>query len=283
MNDKLFDKESMKDAIKTIGSAAYTLIYDSNNTPEQITAGKELLQAKWILATISDHAYDYFPVSYFLSDDDKKDYPQYIEWFMAHPKIGIRNAINFAENNFSLLETITRNKYNQHRIPVRDSEKESHVIKTLNEVSDNIDYFVSKLNGPKKTTDPEKPTANEIKSLIETISHVQGTYSRIAEEKGNSQFTIQVLQHNQVLELYKNPLLAAWQLYKYGWHSDFWDEGASMSSYMMFELRAKEMIKDLTKTLEEDSPFASIERNSAITNGLLHVYRHLLKQDFSRL
>lgn len=283
MNDKLFCKESIKDAIKTIGGAAYTLIYDSNNTSEQIKAGKELLQAKWILATISDHVYDYFPVSYFLSDDDKKEYPQYIEWFMAHPKNGIRNAVNFAENNFSLLETITRDKYNQHRIPVRDTEKESNVIRTLNEVSANIDYFVLKLNGPKKTNDPEKPTANEIKGLIETISHIQNMYTKLAEEKGNSQFTIQVVQHNQVLELYKNPLLAAWQLYKYGWHSDFWDEGASMSSYMMFELRAKEMIKDLTKTLEEDSPFTSIERNSAITNGLLHIYRHLIKQDLSQL
>lgn len=283
MNDKLFCKESIKDAIKTIGGAAYTLIYDSNNTSEQIKAGKELLQAKWILATISDHVYDYFPVSYFLSDDDKKEYPQYIEWFMAHPKNGIRNAVNFAENNFSLLETITRDKYNQHRIPVRDTEKESNVIRTLNEVSANIDYFVLKLNGPKKTNDPEKPTANEIKGLIETISHIQNMYTKLAEEKGNSQFTIQVVQHNQVLELYKNPLLAAWQLYKYGWHSDFWDEGASMSSYLMFELRAKEMIKDLTKTLEEDSPFTSIERNSAITNGLLHIYRHLIKQDLSQL
>ena len=283
MNDKLFCKESIKDAIKTIGGAAYTLIYDSNNTSEQIKAGKELLQAKWILATISDHVYDYFPVSYFLSDDDKKEYPQYIEWFMAHPQNGIRNAVNFAENNFSLLETITRDKYNQHRIPVRDTEKESNVIRTLNEVSANIDYFVLKLNGPKKTNDPEKPTANEIKGLIETISHIQNMYTKLAEEKGNSQFTIQVVQHNQVLELYKNPLLAAWQLYKYGWHSDFWDEGASMSSYLMFELRAKEMIKDLTKTLEEDSPFTSIERNSAITNGLLHIYRHLIKQDLSQL
>ena len=283
MNDELFIKESMKNAIKTIGSAAYTLIYDSNNSPEQIAAGKELLQAKWILATISDHVYDYFPVSYFLSDDDKKEYPQYIEWFMSHPQIGIRNAINFVEKNFSLLETIVRDKYNRHRIPVRDSEKELQVIRTLKEVSANIDYFVSKLNGPKKTNDPEKPTANEIKGLIETISHIQDMYSKLAEEKGNSQFTIQVMQHNQVLELYKNPLLAAWQLYKYGWHSDFWGEGASMSSYMMFELRAKEMITDLTKTLEENSPFASIERNSTITNGLLHVYRHLLKQDLSKL
>ena len=46
----------------------------------------------------------------------------------------------------------------------------------------------------------------------------------------------------------------------------------------MFEMKAKEMIGDLIKVLIQESPFVQIERNSAITNGLLKIYRHLINQ-----
>jgi hypothetical protein len=35
--------------------------------------------------------------------------------------------------------------------------------------------------------------------------------------------------------------------------------------------------------LEDNSPFAQFERCSLITNGLLHVYRHLLTQDLESI
>ena len=86
-----------------------------------------------------------------------------------------------------------------------------------------------------------------------------------------------------MLEIYKLPLLGAWQLYQYGWHSDFWKEGDSMFEYMTFQMRAAEILPQLIQSLEEESPFTNFERNSIITNGLLHVYRHLQKQDLSKL
>lgn len=49
--------------------------------------------------------------------------------------------------------------------------------------------------------------------------------------------------------------------------------------YMMFEMKAKEMIGDLIKILTQESPFAQIESNSVITNGLLKIYRHLINQN----
>ena len=51
-----------------------------------------------------------------------------------------------------------------------------------------------------------------------------------------------------------------------------------MFDYMMFEMKAKEMIGDLIKILTQESPFAQIESNSVITNGLLKIYRHLINQ-----
>lgn len=279
----LMSKESMKDAISTIGDAEYTLIYDGNDTFEQKKAGRELRQAKLILAEISDHVYDYYPKSYFMNDDDKREFREFYEWFLNNPQLGIKNAIRYVDNNFCMLETVTRDELNQHRLPRRNLEKESHAKKILEFVADNLDEYISLLLGPKKVTDPSKPTEIEIKKLIEAISNIQKSYSDYADKKGDNDFVLQVFQFNKMLEMYKLPLLMAWQVYKYGDHTDFWKEGDSMFEYMMFELKAKEMMADLVTSLESDSPFKQMERNSLITNGLLHVYRHLLQQDLSNL
>lgn len=283
MNEQLFAKESMKEAISTIGEAVWTLVYDGNDTKEQITAGRELLQAKWILALICDHVFDYYPASYFLNDEEKKQFPEYVEWFTNHPIVGIANAIKFVEDNFVYLETVTRDKYNQHRIPSRNLEKEKKVKIILNEVSSNIAYFTQKLIGPKKITDPDKPTEAEIQNLIKAISDTQKTYSDYADSNPDGNISLQVFRFNQMLEIYKHPLRAAWQIYKYGSSNDFWEEGDSTIEYVIFCSKAEQVITELTKSLQENSPFSEIEVNSSITMGLLHVYRHLLTQNLKNL
>lgn len=285
MNDKdnLLSKESLKKAISIIGNATYTLIYDGNDTICQIKAGKELLQAKWILATICDHVYDYYPLSYFMNEDDKKNYPDFMSHFLEIPEIVVENAISYIKNNFVILETVTRDEYNQHRIPRRNSEDELHALNVMLCVQHNLPELLQLLKMPKKVTDPSKPTETEIKRLIEAISNIQEQHSKFADNSDDSDIVMRVFQFNQFLEMYKNPLLMAWQIYKYGWHSDFWEEGHSMFDYMLFETQAREITGELIKTLEENSPFAQFERCSLITNGLLHVYRHLLTQNLESI
>ena len=285
MNDKdnLLSKESLKKAISIIGNATYTLIYDGNDTICQIKAGKELLQAKWILATICDHVYDYYPLSYFMNEDDKKNYPDFMSHFLEIPEIVVENAISYIKNNFVILETVTRDEYNQHRIPRRNSEDELHALNVMLCVQHNLPELLQLLKMPKKVTDPSKPTETEIKRLIEAISTIQEQHSKFADNSDDSDIVMRVFQFNQFLEMYKNPLLMAWQIYKYGWHSDFWEEGHSMFDYMLFETQAREITGELIKTLEENSPFAQFERCSLITNGLLHVYRHLLTQNLESI
>lgn len=247
----------------------------------QEKAGKELLQAKWIMATIIDHIFDYYPYSYFMNEDDRKEYPEFLEWFLSHPQVGVRNAIGYAENNFAALETVTRDELNQHRIPHRDLNKEEHVIDVLHEIQKNLDEIILLLHSPKKVADPGKPTGNEISLLIRTIKRIQDSYSKMADERKDNEFSLQVFKTNKILEMYKLPLLKAWEVYHYGLHSDFWKEGDSMYEYMMFEIQAEEMIKSLIESLKKQSPFSAFERNSAITNGLLKVYEHLLTQNLS--
>ena len=280
-DNTLFSKESLKEVIRYVVETTFTLIYNGNDLPSQRKAGKELRQVGWILATIMDHVFDYYPYSYSMNDEDQKEYVQFLEWFLNHPQVGVRNAIKFTENNFAALETVTRDELNQHRIPRRDIKKEQHIRRVLIEIQNNLDEIMILMNSPKKVVDPAKPTANEISTLIRTIQNIQDNYSKMADEKGNNELSIQVFKTNKLLEMYKLPLLKAWEVYHYGSHSDFWKEGDSMFEYMMFEIKAKEMIKELIKILNQQSPFSAIECNSAITNGLLKIYRHLLTQDFS--
>ena len=122
------------------------------------------------------------------------------------------------------------------------------------------------------TMEVKKPSSGDIKSLIDIISHIQEKFSEIGEKTGD---TIVAFQNNKMLEAFKNVLFFAWEKYKYGWHSDFWEEGDSMIDYMMFEVNAENIISDLIIVLKTKSPFELLEKDGAITNGLLSVYQSL--------
>ena len=129
--------------------------------------------------------------------------------------------------------------------------------------------IIALMNGNKPIT----PPANQIKGLIEALSKIQENASNYYETKGDG---LQAFQYNQMVDMFKLPLYCAWQLYKYGWHTDFLEEGDSLFPYMMFETKAQDMIKDLINILKTESPFALLEKNNAITNGLLSVYSTML-------
>ena len=149
-NNPLFTKDSLKAALSYIGNASFTLIYDGNDIHEQKKAGKELWQAEWIIATVMDHIFDYYPASYFMNDDSRREYPKYLEWFLNHPEVGVCNAIKFVENNFSILNTVTRDEFNQNCIPQRDLTEEDHVKSVLYEIHNNLNEIVHLLYEPKK-------------------------------------------------------------------------------------------------------------------------------------
>lgn len=115
----------------------------------------------------------------------------------------------------------------------------------------------------------EKPSKQQIKNMIETISHVQEQFTKAAERVGDS---IRGLQIRQFLETFKLPLFFAWRGYKYGWHTDWCEEGDSLFPFMMFEANLTKNTQELINTLRTQSPFAQIERNSMITNSLISIY-----------
>jgi hypothetical protein len=117
--------------------------------------------------------------------------------------------------------------------------------------------------------DSDKPSKQQIKLMIETISHVQEQFVKTAERLGDSMRGFQI---KQSLEAFKLPLFFAWRGYKYGWHTDWCEEGDSLFPFMMFEADLKKNTQDLIDLLRTQSPFAQIERNSMITNTLISIY-----------
>lgn len=114
-----------------------------------------------------------------------------------------------------------------------------------------------------------KPSKQQIKQMIETISHVQEQFVKTAERFGDSMRGFQI---KQSLETFKLPLFFAWRGYKYGWHTDWCEEGDSLFPFMMFEADLKKNTQELIGLLQTQSPFAQIERNSMITNTLISIY-----------
>lgn len=119
-----------------------------------------------------------------------------------------------------------------------------------------------------------RPSEGQIRGLIQALSKIQENASAFFESQGDG---FKAFQYNQMIEAFKMPLYCAWQAYKYGWHTDFMEEGDSLFPYLMFESKAEDMLNDLIRLLKDESPFAMLERNGAITNGLTLVFSRLLR------
>lgn len=282
-DNPLFSKESFDKATRTLSHAISDLLEgsdDRSNVKNQEIAGHELQQALWILATIIDHIFDYHPYTWFLADSDVPNYKVFRNHFISSPEIVLGKAIEYAKNNFDVLDTVNRD-HHLIKTRYRNTEDEQYVVTVLNAVRDELDEIIDLLKEPKFVADLGKPTADEIKGLINSIKRIQEFATKPRPRGMDSGYDAEHLfQISQMMEMFLNPLYLAWQVYEYGWHSDFWKEGESMFGFMMFEVRAEEIINQLINVLETQSPFSLLERDGAITKGLLKVYRHFLTQDW---
>lgn len=267
-NNPIFSKENIKRLAGYIGSKAYSLRYDSNDTEEQYEAAEKLCVIKYLMAHIGDHFFGYFPASYFLNDEERDAYNDFIDDLKQDPREILTILLGFVHGAFDEVDFIEYPESQLYRKPVRNPEIEEDVLNFLLEVHENFDEFFDRLYAPAQNQDETKPSETRLKVLINTIVKIQD-YMR-SQGKSHNQVE-QAFQFSKMLEMFKLPLLFAWEQLKYGWHSDFWKEGANMFEYDMFLFNAQEHLQNCLDILSSDSPFKHFEQYGQITDELKYI------------
>lgn len=180
------------------------------------------------------------------------------------PFVGIPRSMYGEDTIMELIEVIKQNHMDKVDLSKDDEDVNENMVDTST-----FEALIAN-NGQSHLA-----TKDEIKQLIEVITKIQNQFSEIGHRTGDVMIAI---KNNQILEMYKNVLYFAWEKYKYGWHSDFWEEGHSMFDYMMFEMKARDVISELNEVLKESSPFRMIEKNGAISKALMSICEDLVKK-----
>ena len=164
---------------------------------------------------------------------------------------GIENIINLIENAY----------YDQ----VED-EDDIWAVDPKEIITDTFDRFVNEQRQPQLKNVLSKQS---IEQMVEIIHKVQKMFNDYGNKSGNTQ----MFMIANGLEIFLNPLYYAWEKMKYGWHTDFLNEGDSMFGYLMFEADIHGNIDNSIKCLENGSPFTGIEKDGIITSSLLAIFR----------
>lgn len=164
---------------------------------------------------------------------------------------GIENIINLIENAY----------YDQ----VED-EDDIWAVDPKEIITDTFDRFVNEQRQPQLKNVLSKQS---IEQMVEIIHKVQKMFNDYGNKSGNTQ----MFMIANGLEMFLNPLYYAWEKMKYGWHTDFLNEGDSMFGYLMFEADIHGNIDNSIKCLENGSPFTGIEKDGIITSSLLAIFK----------
>lgn len=164
---------------------------------------------------------------------------------------GMENIINLIENAY----------YDQ----VED-EDDIWAVDPKEIITDTFDRFVNEQRQPQSKNVLSKQS---IEQMVEIIHKVQKMFNDYGNKSGNTQ----MFMIANGLEMFLNPLYYAWEKMKYGWHTDFLNEGVSMFRYLMFEADIHGNIDNSIKCLENGSPFTGIEKDGIITSSLLAIFR----------
>lgn len=274
-NNPIFSQENIKRLGGYISDKAYVLANDANDTKDQQEAAEKLSLVKFLMAHMADHFFGYFPASYFLSDDQRMAFADFIDDLKQDPMQVLEILIGFVDDAFNEIDYIEYPEDELYRKPRRDKTIEEDVINFLVEIHKNFGEFHDRLLAAPQNQDESKPTEARLKALINTISKIQEYM--LSQGEAHNQL-MQAFQFTKMLDLFKNPLLFAWEQFKYGWHSDFWKEGDSMLEYDMFLFNAQEHLDKCLYLLNSDSPFKHFERNNQITYDLINVISDISKR-----
>lgn len=277
-NNIYFDKETLTKYLEYTGKMRYALRYETNGDPNQevkIEAAEKLSLIHYLMAHIGEHFFDYFPANYYLSKEDKIAYKDFIDDLKSAPEDVVQTLVLFEPESLAQVNYINFDDEYKEAKYEQDFDLEDDILELLLNLLSNIEEFEERLISAPIIKDKTKPSQRELEFLINKISEIQESILSFGEQNS---MMIDMFQFAKLLEVYKNPLLFAWEKFKYGWHSDFWKEGDSMFEYDMFLFNAKDHLEKAIMSLERQSVFKEFEYDKEISDSLIRIYKELLKR-----
>jgi hypothetical protein len=180
------------------------------------------------------------------------------------PVIGLTGAMLGEDRIDDLIKTI------RDQFPEAISETSS----VLNENKIDIKNVAEHLEI--EVTRPSKP---ELEDIIELFKKTQKSIEEYGNSVNEGQRSLDLIQ---MLEVFETPLLFAWEKFGYGYHSDFWTDGANMFVYMGFEMNPTEQLQKTIIAWEENPPKSFFgPRGEMISSRVGEIY-HLLAGDLEQ-
>jgi hypothetical protein len=131
---------------------------------------------------------------------------------------------------------------------------------------------VIKYNSVKKV----KPTKAELENTIKLFGNIQQQLYNSEDELNDSEKTFELIQ---LFEIYKTPLLFAWEKFNYGFHTDFWKEGDSMATYFNFAVRPREILDSIIQVWKSEPPSSFLGKDAdTLSKRIINIYEILLEE-----
>lgn len=185
-----------------------------------------------------------------------------VNWAIKNSEvIGFNRSMYGAETLEEIINIIEEDRYNE----VIDGRCYMNV--------DPMEIDIQKLEGVTHVVKQNsQPTKEQIKDLINKISTLQSNIREMEPQLSDDDNVTDLIE---TLENFKMPLYYAWRGYKYGWHTDFCEEGDSLFPFMLFERNIKGNTQNLINILHTQPLFA--QDGSMLTESLIYIYQKFLQ------
>lgn len=163
-NNPIFSQENIKRLGQYISEKVFVLAYDANDTEEQQEVAEKLSLINYLMAHMADHFFGYFPASYFLNEDQRQAFNDFISDLRQDPMRILEILIGFADDAFDEIDYIEYSEDEQYRKPKRDKSIEEDVMSFLVEIHKNFGEFHDCLFTAPQNQDKTKPTELKLKN-----------------------------------------------------------------------------------------------------------------------
>lgn len=220
-SNPIFFKESMSNLLHYVGQHAFSLNYEAVDTPENKEAAEKLLVIKYFMAFVSDHFFGYNPAAYYLNDEQRQPYADFVDDLKSDPN-RVVELLSLMVDGFEQIDHFEFPEGIWGIKPKRNELTEEAVLDFIREIYHNMDEFTRRLSTSPQNQDSTKPSEARLRNAISAIGKIQDYMLTQGEAHGQ---VVQAMQFADMLDMFRNPLLFAWEQLHYGWHSDFWNEG----------------------------------------------------------